>query len=308
MRRYIGLGVFSIVLLLMVATTFSPIAIASVSLLDGAKGGSVDVQEGLEADRPMGTLMGWEPPKPLLMPPTILFCNAIPSPQQVGSAVNITCMINDDVGMLGAWVEVTDPDGLVVGNFSMLFDSGSMMWYNETIYYKAGVYTFTVTAEDTEGLFDWDDGMGAWNFVMQDTTPPTITNEIAAPSPQETGQNVNITCDVTDNGVVDEVWVEVWDPGMVSLGNWSMSLDSGTGKWYLNQPYLDVGTHSFTITAYDSGGMWDVAMGNFLMEDTTPPAISSVQEDPNPQQMNDNVNISAIVTDLDGVSGLTFLV
>ncbi|MCK5290813.1 MAG: PKD domain-containing protein [Thermoplasmata archaeon] len=302
MRRYIGSGVFSIVLLLMVATTFSPIAIASVSLLNGARSESVDVQEGLEADRPTGTPMGWEPPKPLFFPPDIQFCNAIPSPQQVGSAVNITCMINDDVGMLNAWVEVTDPDGLVVGNFSMLFDSGSMMWYNETIYYKAGVYTFTVTAEDTEGLFDWDDGMGAWVFLMTDITPPTITNETAAPSPQETGQNVNITCDVTDNGVVDEVWVEVWDPGMISLGNWSMSLDSGTGKWYLDQPYLDVGSHSFTITAYDSGGMWDVATGNFIMEDTTPPTISSVQEDPNPQQMNDNVNISAIVTDLDGIS------
>jgi hypothetical protein len=302
MRRYIGLGVFSIVLLLMVATSFSPIAIAGVSLLEEAENDSLDVQKGSEAERPMGTLMGAEPPKPLLFPPQIQFCNAIPSPQQVGGAVNITCMISDDVGMLNAWVEVTDPDGLVVGNFTMLFDSMSSMWYNETIYYKAGVYTFTVTAEDTEGLFDWDDGMGAWNFLMQDTVPPTITNETAAPSPQETGQNVNITCDVTDNGVVDEVRVEVWDPGMISLGNWSMSYDSGTGKWYFNQAYVDVGTHSFTITAYDSAGMFDVAMGNFVMEDTTPPTISNVQEIPNPQQTGDNVNISAIVNDLDGVS------
>ncbi len=299
MSRYIGLGVFSIVLLLTVATVFSPAALASVGVFNEAQNDPVEVEEGMQGDRPLGTLMGGEPPMPLF-PPNIMGCAATPSPQQVGNAVNVTCMIFDDGVVVGAWVEVTDPDGLIVGNFSMLFDG--FQWYNETIYYKAGLYTYTITAVDDSGEWVWDDGMGAYNFLMEDLIPPTITNETAAPSPQEIGQDVNITCDVTDNGVVMEVWVEVWDPSMVSLGNWSMSLDSGTGKWYLNQPYLDVGTHNFTITAYDYGGMFDVATGNFIMEDTTPPTISAVQENPNPQQMNDYVNISALVSDLDGVS------
>jgi hypothetical protein len=301
MRRYIGLGVFSIVLLLTVATVFSPVALASVGEFNEPRNDPVDVEEGMEADRPLGTLMGGEPPMPLA-PPTIMFCSATPSPQQVGLAVNVSCMILDDGSVVGAWVEVTDPDGQIIGNFSMLYDGGMMQWYNETIYYKAGIHTYTVTAVDDAGEWVWDDGMGSYNFLMEDLIPPSITNETAAPSPQEIGQDVNITCDVTDNGMVMEVWVEVWDPSMVSLGNFSMSLDSGTGKWYFEQTYLDVGTHSFTITAYDYAGRWDVAMGNFVMEDTTPPTISAVQEDPNPQQMNDNVNVSALVADLGGVS------
>lgn len=298
MKRYIGLGVFSIVLLLTVATVFSPVALASVGVFNEPRNDPVDVEEGMEADRPLGTLMGGEPPMPL-MPPSIMGCAAIPSPQQVGNGVNVTCMIFDDGAVVGAWVEVTDPDGLIVGNFSMLYDG--MQWYNETVYYKAGLYTYTITAVDDSGEWVWNEDVG-YNFLMEDTIPPTITNETAAPSPQDIGQDVNITCDVTDNGAVMEVWVEVWDPSMVSLGNFSMSLDSGTGKWYYEQAYLDVGTYSFTITAYDYGGRWDVATGNFVMEDTTPPTISAVQEDPNPQQMNDYVNISALVTDLGGVS------
>ncbi len=298
MRRYIGLGVFSIVLLLTVATVFSPVALASVGAFNEPRNDPVDVEEGIEAHRPLGTVMGGEPPMPL-MPPNIMGCNAMPSPQQVGNGLNITCMIFDDGFVVGAWVEVTDPDGLIAGNFSMLYDG--MQWYNETIYYKAGLYTYTITAVDDSGEWVWDEDV-AYNFLMEDTIPPTITNETAAPSPQEIGQDVNITCDVTDNGAVKEVWVEVWDPSMVSVGNFSMSLDSGTGKWYNEQGYLDVGTHSFRITAYDYGGRWDVANGNFVMEDTTPPTISDPQENPNPQQMNDNVNISALVTDLGGIS------
>lgn len=301
MRRYIGFGVFSIVLLLTVATVFSPVALASVGVFNEPRNDPVDVEEGIEADRPLGTLMGGEPPMPL-MPPNIMGCAAIPSPQQVGNGVNVTCMIFDDGAVVGAWVEVTDPDGLIAGNFSMLYDGFTTQWYNETVYYKAGLYTFTITAVDDSGEWVWDDGMGAYNFLMEDTIPPTITNETAAPSPQEIGLDVNITCDVTDNGAVKEVWVEVWDSSMVSIGNFSMSLDSGTGKWYNEQGYLDVGTYSFTITAYDYGGRWDVAMGNFVMEDTTPPTISDPQENPNPQQMNDYVNISALVTDLGGIS------
>jgi hypothetical protein len=301
MRRFVGLGVLLSVLLLIVATAFSPIAIASVSMLDRAENDSIQDEGGKDIGKPSGSLTGWDPPSPLLTPPTILFCTALPSPQQVGSAVNITCMIMDDIGVVGAWVEVTDPDGQVVGNFTMLFDGLAMQWYNETIYFKAGLYTFTVTAEDVEGQFTWDDGMGAYNFLMQDLSPPNLGNQTAAPDPQDIGQNVNITCDVTDNGVVMEVWVEVWDPGMVSLGNFSMSFASGI-EWYYEQAYLDIGTHSYTITAYDTGGNFDVGTGTFVMEDNTPPAISDPQEDPNPQQMGGLVNISAIATDLDGIS------
>jgi hypothetical protein len=176
MKRFVGLGVFSIVLLLTVATVFSPIALASAGVFNEPRNDPVDVEEGMEADRPLGTLMGGEPPMPLITPPDIMFCDALPNPEQVGNPVNITCMVMDDLGVVNVWVEVTDPDGLVVGNFSMTFDGLMGLWYYERAYFKAGIYTYTVTAEDQEGQFDWDDGMGGFSFLMQDSIPPTITN------------------------------------------------------------------------------------------------------------------------------------
>lgn len=298
MKNSILLGVISVVLLLTVATVFSPIAIAGVDQM--YEGDSLG-DDAIEAERPTGTLMGGDGPSPQLTPPDILFCNALPNPEQVGNPVNVSCLILDDLGVVNAWVEITDPDGIVMGNYSMQYDPIFGQWYFEQPYYKAGLHTYTVTAEDQEGQFDFSDDVSQ-NFLMEDTTPPTISNETAAPDPQNIGQDVNITCDVTDNGVVDEVWVEVYDPSMVSLGNFSMGYDSGTGKWYYEGPYFDIGTHSYTITAYDTAGYFDVATGTFDMEDTTPPQISNPQEVPDPQEVNDFVNISAIITDVDSVA------
>lgn len=286
---------------MVVATLLSPIAIASVGLLDEAGNGyEIDEKGGKESGVLSESSLGGNPPRPQLTPPTIMFCSALPNPQQVGNAVNITCMIFDDIQVTEAWVEVTDPDGIVVGNFSMVLDPISGDWYNETIYYMAGLHTYTITAWDFEGQSAHSTDP-SFNFLMEDTNPPTISNEAAAPDPQEIGQAVNITCDVTDDGLVDEVWVEIWDPSMVSLGNFSMVYDSGTGKWYNESVYLDVGTHTFQITAWDTGGNSDVASGTFVMEDTTPPSITDPQEIPNPQEVNLYVNISAIITDVGGI-------
>jgi hypothetical protein len=298
MKNSIELAVFSAVLLLTVGTVFSPIAIANVSLMDESKGLG---DGGIEAEKPTGTLMGGNPPSPQLTPPDIIFCMALPSPEEVGNPVNVTCMILDDLGVVNAWVEITDPDGGVMGNYSMSYDGVSGLWYFEQPYYKAGLYTYTVTAEDQEGQFDFSTDIGH-NFLMTDTSPPTITNETAAPDPQDIGQDVNITCDVTDNGEVDEVWVEVYDPTMTSLGNFSMSYDSGSGKWYYEGPYFEIGTHTYVITAYDYASNFDVATGTFEMEDTIPPQISDPQEFPDPQEVNDFVNISAVITDVDSVA------
>ena len=45
-----------------------------------------------------------------------------------------------------------------------------------------------------------------------DTTPPEITDVFDTPDPQDVGGYVNITCNVTDDVVVDEVWVNITYP------------------------------------------------------------------------------------------------
>ncbi|UCD92981.1 MAG: hypothetical protein JSV43_03460, partial [Methanobacteriota archaeon] len=303
MRKSTGLGVLSIALLMVVATVVSPLAIASVGLLDEANSEDVGGM-GVRTPEVLSEVgLGGDPPRPLITPPQIVMCTALPVPQQVGNPVNISCLIFDDIQVMSAWVEVTDPDGQVVGNFSMVLDPITLEWYNETIYLKAGLHTYKVTAWDFEGQSGHAEDPGQ-TFLMEDLNPPVISNEAASPDPQEIGQNVNITCDVTDNGVVDEVWVEVWDPSMVSLGNWTMSYNSATDEWYFEQAYVDVGTHTFQITAWDTGGNFDVASGTFVMIDTTPPTISDPREDPNPQEINKNVNISAIITDIGGINAV----
>ncbi|MFQ5884086.1 MAG: hypothetical protein ACE5IO_03185, partial [Thermoplasmata archaeon] len=109
MRKSTGLGVLSIVLLMVVATVLSPLAIASVGLLDEANSEDVSGMGIRTPDDLSEVWLGGDPPGPLLAPPMIVFCDALPSPQQVGNPVRISCMIFDDIQVVSAWVEVTDP-------------------------------------------------------------------------------------------------------------------------------------------------------------------------------------------------------
>jgi hypothetical protein len=295
MKKFINMGVLSVVLLLVIVTVCSPIAIASSSSLNEVEG-----LEGKEADKPSESLLGGGDIEPQA-PPDVDFCTATPPSEAVGNLVNITCMISDDVGVVSAWVEVKNKYGQVVGNFTMAFDTVSMMWCNESRYYTEGLHTYTIRAKDVEGNVITRTDAG-FVFTMTDSIPPVISGQTAIPSPQDIGQDVNISCDIADNGAMEIVTVEVWDPDGFSVGNFTMSYDSFNDKWFYEQPYMKVGAYDYVIYAKDTAGFIDTISGFFVMEDKTPPTISDVQENPNPQEITKFVNISAIISDLDGVA------
>lgn len=99
-----------------------------------------------------------------------------------------------------------------------------------------------------------------------DTTPPTITQVSAIPSPQLVGNNVNISANVTDDREVATVSVNIEIVGGASLGNFTMVYDSIAGKYYYDTIYDTQGTHSFTIWANDTSDNWNSSSGTFVIE------------------------------------------
>ncbi|EMR74688.1 protein of unknown function (DUF2341) [Thermoplasmatales archaeon SCGC AB-540-F20] len=94
-----------------------------------------------------------------------------------------------------------------------------------------------------------------WNFTTEpslaDASPPVITSVADVPDPQEIGGYVNISCDVSDNVAVDEVWVNVTYPYPdASTTNVTML----GGSYYYNVTYDQVGIHSYYIWANDTSG------------------------------------------------------
>ncbi|UCE37379.1 MAG: right-handed parallel beta-helix repeat-containing protein [Thermoplasmata archaeon] len=214
-----------------------------------------------------------------------------PDPQEVGGAVNITCDVMDNVEIFGVWVNITSPGGGFV-NLSMTKGVGDG-WFHDSIYPVLGLHDYVIWAKDSSD--NWASSSG-YSFLIQDTTLPSISNVMDVPDPQEVDGNVNISCEVTDNVEVSGVWVNIMLPGG---GTVNISMTKGPGDtWFYDIPYTSLGTHDYVIWANDTSGNWIFSSGHsFLIQDTIPPVISNVLDDPDPQEILNRVNITCEVTD-----------
>ncbi|UCG68955.1 MAG: carboxypeptidase regulatory-like domain-containing protein [Thermoplasmata archaeon] len=197
--------------------------------------------------------------------PIISELTSIPNPQEAYGHVNISATVTD-AEVHSVWIEVEDPKGITVGNFSMNYDSGTNKYYYIGVYGVIGTYTYTLWVDDTSG--NWNSSFG--QFIIQDTTLPTMGEVTTFPEIQEVFGNVNISLDVTDLGL-SGVWIEIRDPDGSLVGNHSMVFDAGSGKYYDNRAYNLVGTYTFRIWANDTEGNWNSSQGQFVIQDTTPP-------------------------------------
>jgi predicted GH43/DUF377 family glycosyl hydrolase len=226
-------------------------------------------------------------------PPTISDIDAIPDPQEVFGLVNISAQVIDNYQVEEVWIEVHDPNGVYVNNFTMLYDSINDRYYRKEPYDLLGEYTFTVLARDVGS--NWVSAFGT--FIIHDTTPPGISNVSADPDPQEVFGDVLISAEITDNFLLDDVSVVIYDPNRGLVGNFTMMYDSVNERYYHEQSYDILGDYTFTIFANDTSNNWASTQGNFTIQDTTPPLILDITVEPNPQKLNAFVKITAKVTD-----------
>ncbi|MFQ6105963.1 MAG: Ig-like domain repeat protein, partial [Thermoplasmata archaeon] len=84
-------------------------------------------------------------------PPSIGNVLAEPDPQDVGEEVVVSASITDANGIAEARIEITDPGGSVIGNYSMTYDSVTQKYEYSSTYDLAGTHTFTIWATDEAG-------------------------------------------------------------------------------------------------------------------------------------------------------------
>jgi len=226
-------------------------------------------------------------------PPEITDVSALPYPQEVNDNVNISANIVDNYELYGAWVEITDPNDNPAGNFSMSYDPITSRYYVIRTYDIVGTYKFTIWANDTSN--NWNSSFG--QFVMQDSVLPEISDAQVFPYPQEVKEFVNISANILDNYELYGAWVDITDPYDNPAGNYSMSYDPITSRYYVIRTYDIVGTYQFTIRANDTSNNWNSSFGQFVMQDSILPEISDAQALPYPQEVKEFVNISANILD-----------
>jgi len=91
-------------------------------------------------------------------PPTISSVQAQPDPQEVYGSVNVSAVVTDNDEVWQVHIELTDPDGLDVGNFSMSYHGGTGRYYHARTYSKIGTYSFVISAKDPSN--NWNSAMG----------------------------------------------------------------------------------------------------------------------------------------------------
>lgn len=201
-------------------------------------------------------------------PPTIALASALPSPQNLGGVVNISAGISDNDRVAAAYVEVRDPNSVLLGNFTMTYDVVTGRRFLLRPYGTLGRYDYRIAAVDPSG--NWATLPGA--FQIADLEAPVLSAVTATPYPQEVHLAVNVSGTATDNVGVTEAWLAVTDPG----GGWtndSMAI-AGDQIW-LDQPYNSTGLYQFLVYVRDQAGNGDTWAGSFLMRDTTAPVANA---------------------------------
>lgn len=147
---------------------------------------------------------------------------------------------------------------------------------------------------------DWVPEPPAYIVLSIDDDPPQLSNLTDAPDPQDSGGNVNITVDVTDDFSVDEVMINITHPN----GSWTnTSMNPGSlDQWFSNITYDFPGIYSYTIWANDSSGNWNsTGPGTFMILDIDPPELDNLTATPDLQENGGEINITVDVIDPDGV-------
>jgi hypothetical protein len=204
---------------------------------------------------------------PDTQPPTILNQEATPDPQAPDVNVEITADVTDDVDVGEVWINITDPDGFEVGNYTMSPTTGDEYLY-ENDFPDEGRYAYTIWANDTSN--NWASASGS--FDIQELTPPTI-DVVVDPEYPDVGETVTFEASVADNSGVDRVRIVITDSeGNVVLSNRSMD-DLGGGVYEYEFSFDEAGDYDYTISARDEKGNWNDVVGSITATSVAGPSF-----------------------------------
>jgi hypothetical protein len=224
-------------------------------------------------------------------PPIIWGLTDYPDPQEVGGRVDITVNIADDFEVSEVWLNIEYPNG-AIDNVSMNKGTG-YRWFYQDFYSILDDYSYTLWARDSGN--NWNSS-GPRTFTIHDRTPPELDNLMDFPDPQENGEPVMISVDVTDNVAVSGVWMSIRYPDGI-WHNRSM-IPQGADGWQIQEPYMDLGLYIYSISAIDTSGNVNTSTSqSFIIVDTEGPQIQKLIDTPDQFPKNKDAIITFYVTD-----------
>ena len=136
-----------------------------------------------------------------------------------------------------------------------------------------GTYEFWVYGWDAGGAFNITPSFHAILYVAPAVLvddPPNVDIVAIQPPEVEQGETVSVIIDVSDDGSVDEIRVEVTGPGGVVVDNVTVDYDTAHGGYVAELSYDQPGVYKFTVWARDDGGNWGSNGGSFEVLESAP--------------------------------------
>jgi len=164
-----------------------------------------------------------------------------------GDSFVVTATITDSDGMDAAYLEYWF-DGGTKTNIPLDNTAGDTWEYNSISIPvdSTNPLYYNISAKD---VYDTWSALINQQVTVLDDDAPVISNVLATPVSIEQGEEVNITCDVTDNIGVNLVKVDISGPVGFTPVNATMTLGD---HYYYNTVYTIVGTYSYHIWANDA--------------------------------------------------------
>ncbi len=234
-------------------------------------------------------------------PPQFLNATVLPQSQERLLNVTISGMIQEDVKINRAWVDITGPENF---NERMTLDptqSKVALNYNNTI--VIGEYTATIFVEDA--LLQ-QGSSPKLIFTIEDRQAPKINFVKTSTSIQNRTLPVTMTFNITDDVQIGGVEAWVIFPNqtkkqvpIIPRGDFFVIDTNETDQ---------IGNYSFIVRAKDtSGNLNETQFETFTIVDRNPPQFSNVQITPQVQNRTDPITISGEVTDDVGLSQVTMI-
>lgn len=234
-------------------------------------------------------------------PPLISNVQHSPSTPEAGQAVTVTAMITDDVNVEEALVHWGYSSANLDNEINM---SASGDIYSalipgqdegETIFYQ-------VQATDNEGAASIS---SIYQYTVATTVnqPPVINNISFDPSNPQSGEEVTVTASITDDNGVESALV-LWGLSAGNLDNTEEMTASGDDYQIMIPGQNEGVSVYFKVQAFDEEDeMTESSIYQYtvLVDGNTAPIISNVSQTPEEPNQNDEVAVSAIITDDGGI-------
>lgn len=220
-------------------------------------------------------------------PPEFQNLTVVPNPQLRTNTVNISCNITDDLGVNGAWINITYPNA-TTSNQSMVHGSGNL-WYFNTTYNIKGQHNYTIWANDT-----YNQPNSTYSTFNITDALPELRNLTVVPNLQIATNYVNISVNVTDDLAVISIFCNITYPNATTT---NQSMNNATiNIWYLNQTYTPEGMYTIVIWANDSYNQYNSTIGYFNITDADP-VVGNQTAIPGSIMAGDMVTITVDATD-----------